>query len=182
MNEQLPTARPHDPDLPLIACQTVGRQWLTRAPVRYVSTVELPVSAAQLFAIFEDPDSWPKWAMGIGNVEWTCQKPFRPGTTRTVTFWGGLKVYEDFFLYDAPREMAFYFYGTTELVWHAFAEHYKVEPLGAHRCRLQWTVAYDPAGLFGKLHFAIRPLMALNFRWYMWRLRRHCAAAARHTD
>jgi len=156
-----------------VACEERGKALFTEARYRYSNTVELPVSPEQLFAIFEDPGSWSRWATGIGHVEWTSPKPFGPGTTRTVTFWGGMKVYEDFFDYDPPRTMAFHFYGTSEAVWVAFGEHYTVEAIPTG-CRFTWQVAYEPTGVFGWLHPMLRPIMALNFKSYMWRLGRYC--------
>jgi len=166
-------SRPRDPELPFIPCQEVDLAWMATAPARFENEVDLPVSAERLFELFADPDTWSRWATGIGRVEWTSPPPFGPGTTRTVTFWGGMKVYEDFFCYDAPRQMAFSFYGTTERVWTSFAEHYQVTPT-EDGCRLRWTVAYEPAGTFGRLHAIIHPVMAVNLRSYLWRLRRFC--------
>ncbi len=168
-------ARPHDPTLPLVPCRMVGEDWFDTAPYRWTVQVELPVSAARLFEIFEDPASWSRWAAGIGRVDWTSAKPYRAGTTRTVTFWGGAKVYEDFFVYDPPHRMAFCFYATSELIWTAFAERYTVQALGDDRCRLTWQPAYEPAGGFARVHPFIKPLMSLTFKLYMWRLRRYCA-------
>ena len=166
---------PRDEGSAFFECTSVDADFFSTAPQIYVNTVEVPCSAEALFGVFEDPHSWPKWAMGIGEVEWTSPKPYKPGTTRTVRFWGGMAVYEDFFLFDAPHEMAFRFYGTTELVWKAFGEHYQVESTGDHSSRLTWTVAYEPAGGFAKVHALVRPMMVLNFKVYMWRLRRYCA-------
>ena len=167
------TTFPQDEGKPFIPCEPFEPSFFENAPQVYVNTVDLPCSAERLFAIFEDPDSWSRWATGIGEVEWTSPKPYRPGTTRTVRFWGGMSVYEDFFVYEPPRQMAFQFYGTTELVWKRFGEHYQVEPTGADSCRLTWTVAYDPAGTFGTIHALVRPTMVLNFKIYMWRLKRY---------
>lgn len=166
-------SRPHDPELPYVVCEERGHALFTEAPYRYSNTVELPVSPEQLFAIFDDPDSWSRWATGIGGVEWTSPKPLGTGATRTVTFWGGMKVYEDFFDYAPPHTMAFHFYGTSEAVWVAFGEHYTVEPTPTG-CRFTWQVAYEPTGVFGRLHPMLRPIMALNFKTYMWRLKRYC--------
>ena len=125
-----------------------------------------------MFEVFADPDAWSGWATGIAGVEWTSPEPYGPGTTRTVRFWGGVKVYEEFLKYD-PRagQMAFCFYGTTELIWTAFGENYVVDELGPNRCRLRWTVAYDPTGVFGRIHWLLRPIMALNLWSYMFRLK-----------
>lgn len=167
-----PAGRPTDPGKPFHPCRTFEEDFFETAPCRFVNVVELPVSAERLFAVFEDPTSWPRWALGIGEVTWTSEQPYRPGTTRTVRFWGGMSVYEDFFVYDPPREMAFRFYGTSEKVWDAFGEWYQVVDLGDGRCQLTWTVAYEAGSWMGS-----RPgrwVMALNFRLYMRLLRRYC--------
>jgi hypothetical protein len=157
----------------LVECEPIDEAYFASAPQRFHYDVLLPVTPEQLFQVFDDPTSWPSWAPGIANVEWTSPKPFGPGTTRTVTFWGGMEVYEDFFLYESPRQMAFGFTGTSEPVWRSFGELYQVSehPDG---CRLQWTVAYEPIGPFGRAHFLIKPLMRIVLGWYMTRLRRYC--------
>lgn len=144
-------------------------------PQRYVNVVELPCSAAALFGVLEDEKSWPKWAPGIGRVDWTSPKPYGVGTTRTVTFWGGTQVFEAFTTWTPGVEMAFTFVGTSEEIWTSFGERYQVEDLGAGRCRLKWTVSYRPAGGFGRVHALVRPMMVVNFKVYMWLLRRYCA-------
>lgn len=163
-------ALPVDDGLEFHECTTFDRDFFQTAPCIFTNRVSLACTPEQLFEVFEDPASWPRWAPGIGEVEWTSPKPYGPGTTRTVRFWGGMSVYEDFFVFDAPREMAFRFYGTSERVWKAFGEHYAVEPT-ADGCRLTWTVAYDPAGFIGS--WPIRQVMKLNFKLYMALLKRY---------
>jgi len=165
---------PRDETLPFVPCRPFGPDYFDSAPVRFDNYVELPISKERLFEIFADPDSWSQWATGIASVEWTSPKPFGPGTTRTVTFWGGAKVYEEFFKYDLDKgEMAFCFYGTTELIWTSFGENYVVDALGPNSCRLRWSVGYDPAGVFGRIHWLVRPILALNLWSYMVRLKRY---------
>ena len=165
------TAMPTDAGLEFHPCRSFERDFFDTAACRFVNTVELDCTPQQLFEVFEDPTSWPRWAPGIGEVEWTSPEPYGPGTTRTVRFWGGMSVYEDFFVFDAPREMAFRFYGTSEKLWDAFGELYRVEDLGA-RCRLTWTVAYEAETWIGS--WPVRMGMGLNFKLYMALLRRHC--------
>jgi len=163
--------RPHNPDLPFFPCGPSDASLYTDAPVRYVFTQELPVTPDTLFDIFEDPDTWAKWALGIARVVWTSEKPYGPGTTRTVIFWGGMEVYEEFLQFDRGREMAFVFYGTSELVWTSFGEHYRIEAIGQKSCRLTWTVAFEPTGAFGRFYPLFGWLMRLNLRSYLWRLK-----------
>lgn len=167
-------SRPFDDSLAFVPCVEVGIEYFETAPIRFRFSVDLPIRPDQLFDVLRDPASWPRWAQGIGRVDWTSPEPFGPGTTRTVTFWGGMKVYEDFFVWDSPREMAFSFYGTSEKVWTSFAEHYAVDDLGDAGCRLTWRVAYEPTGGFGRIHPLLKPIMKLNLGSYMWRLKRYC--------
>jgi hypothetical protein len=163
---------PRDPSLPFVPCRMFDGTWFDRAPVRFDNSVVLPVSKARLFEVFADPHSWSRWATGIGAVDWTSPAPFGPGTTRTVTFWGGVKVYEQFFAYDPDAgHMAFCFYGTSEPIWTSFGENYRVTELSSDSCRLDWTVAYDPTGVFGRIHWLVAPVMRFNLASYMWRLR-----------
>jgi len=170
-----PADLPHNPDKAFFACTAFDRDFYESAPVRFQFVRELPLSPDRLFDVFEDPKSWPKWARpGITKVEWTSPKPYGPGTTRTVFFPGGIEVYEDFFIFDRGKEMAFRFYGTTEEIWERFGEHYRVEDLGDGRSRLTWTVAYEPAGGFAKAHPWVKPVMRLSLGSYMWQLARYC--------
>ena len=118
---------PHNPDLPYFPCAPTDAGFFDAAPVKNRYTVTLPVSPQRLFEIFEDPASWPRWAPGIGRVEWTSPRPYGVGTTRTVTFWGGMEVYEEFVRWAPGEEMAFVFRGITQEVWRRFGERYEVE-------------------------------------------------------
>ena len=164
----------HDPSLPYIPCEPTDVTFFDTAQVKNVYSAELPVSPAVLFDIFEDPASWPKWAPGIGKVVWTSPKPYDVGTTRTVIFWGGMEVYEDFVKWERGKEMAFLFSGTTQEVFGRFGEHYRVEDLGGDRCRLTWTVCYEPVGTFAKIHGWVAGVLKFNLSTYMWWLKRYC--------
>jgi hypothetical protein len=170
-----PTDKPYNPDKPFVPCGPSDMSLYEQAKVRFVFRQKIPVSPARLFESFEDPTSWPKWAHGIGKVVWTSPKPYAAGTTRTVIFWGGMEVYEDFLVFDAPKEMAFIFYGVSQDdVFERFGEHYSVEDHGDGTCTLTWTVAFDPKGGFAKVMWMVKPFMRLNLRSYMWRLARYC--------
>jgi ribosome-associated toxin RatA of RatAB toxin-antitoxin module len=166
--------RPHNQDKPFIACKPCDFSIFETAPVQFKFTQQVPVSPSVLFDVFEDPESWPKWVMGIAGVDWTSPKPFTVGTTRTVHFWGGASVYEEFIRWEREREMAFVFYGTTELIWKYFGEHWVVEDLGNNQCQITWTVAYEPAGTFGKLHGLIRGLLKYVLRSHLRALVKYC--------
>lgn len=169
---------PHNPKLPYYSCERFDESFYDTAPVRFVNHVTLPVTPEQLFEIFEDADSWTKWVPGIAGVEWTSPKPFGVGTTRTVRFVGGMEVYEDFTAWKTGKEMAFLFTGITQKIWSQFGEHYAVTDLGEGRCHLTWTVAYEPLGVFGKMHKPLKPVMGVAFALYMKKLKKYCRQVA----
>ncbi len=167
-------ANPNNDALPYFPTERVDVSDPAATAQRYISKVELPVSAARLFEIFEDPESWTKWVLGIKKVVWTSPQPYGIGTTRTVIFTGGMEVYEDFTEWQAPHKLRFTFTGITQGIWSAFGEDYVVEERGPDKCHLTWTVGYTPMGAFKTFHFLVRPLMGTAFRFYMSRLRKYC--------
>jgi hypothetical protein len=171
----VPEANPYDPELPFFACQRLRPDQIGAQEVVFRQRAELPCTPTRLFEIFEDPTSWPRWAPGIGQVIWTSPKPFSVGTTRTVVFWGGARVYEVFDAWEPGRELSFSFVGTSEEIWSAFGEHYLVTPT-VDGCRVDWTVGYVPAGRFARIHPYIYRLMRWNLGSYMWWLRRYVRA------
>ncbi len=103
--------------------------------------------AASVFASFEDAAAWKEW-LGL-DVEWTSEKPFGVGTTRTVIA-SGQTIDEVFTLWDEPHRMGFYFLrGSLPLA--AFAEDYTLTPLSDTSCELAWSYAYEWGGPLGRL-------------------------------
>ncbi len=164
---------PHNRALPYFECHRTGLEFYESASQRYRYEIVLQCTPEKLFEIFDDPESWTVWAPGIAKVEWTSPKPYGVGTTRTVTFVGGMEVYEEFIAWERGKEMAFIFQGITQDVWWSFGEHYRVEDMGSGRCKLTWTVAYEPRGTFKKIHALIRPVMWASLYSYMRNLQKY---------
>lgn len=124
--------------------------FVTKAPVRFTVERELPCSPARLFEVFEDAEAWTEWA-GLAFVRWTSEKPYGPGTTRTVGI-GPIEVDEVFSSFVPGQHMGFYFAsGTTPLI-AAFAEDYRVRPMDENRCHFAWTMGVELKGLARFLH------------------------------
>jgi hypothetical protein len=156
-------------------CRDVDASFFQTARERFELQVELACPPERLFEIFEDPESWPRWAPGIGHVEWKSPKPYGPGTTRTVQLRGGPEILEYFFAFERGRSMAFRVVHASLPVWDAFAESYEVVPTGKGSCRLTWTVAYEPRDQFAKLHPYVRPAMWLALKGFMLGLKIYVA-------
>ena len=108
-------------------CEPVGVDFIDSAPFRFVSKVDLAIKPEQLFEVFSDETSWPRWATLITNVEWTSPKPYGVGTTRTVTMRGHIVGDEEFIGWEPFSYMAFRFNTSTSNMLSAFAEGYTVE-------------------------------------------------------
>jgi hypothetical protein len=76
---------------------------------------------------------------------------------------GSGDVIEHFVVWDAPRRMAFYAEKMTTPIAIEFFEDYVIEPIDATRCRLTWTVAYQPRWPFRPFMFAIEPRFVKMF-------------------
>jgi hypothetical protein len=172
-------AHPRSTTTPYFACGSADLTYFDHAPVKFVTEVDLDVDPDRLFSILDDPASWPAWARpGIARVVWTSPQPRGVGATRTVHMLGGLEVDETFFVWSPGRELAFHFTGTTQKVWERFAERYEIRASGAGRCHLTWTVAYEPAGGFARVHFLVKPIMARVLRSYLRNLQAYVRNAS----
>ncbi|BBX93010.1 SRPBCC family protein [Mycolicibacterium boenickei] len=154
-------------------CERVELDFIDRAPFRFVSTVDLAITAEQLFEVLSDETSWPHWATVITNVEWTSPEPRGVGTTRTVTMRGHIVGDEEFLAWEPFSHMAFRFNTSTSNAISAFAEDYRVvETAGG--CHLTWVMAMKPSGLAGRLGMTMgRPVMAWLFQRFLHNLRRY---------
>ncbi|HQQ62397.1 MAG TPA: SRPBCC family protein [Pseudomonadales bacterium] len=146
--------------------EKVSLDYFVTAKYVFRSEITVRCTPQQLFASFEDPDSWPAWAMPITHVEWTSPKPFGVGTTRSVSMLGNLIGHEEFLAWEPYTHMAFRFNQVNQKnAIGAFAEDYFVTDLGNGTIKLVWTVAMEPIGpgaIFMKIS---RPLVGWGLQW-----------------
>lgn len=148
------------------SCVPVDAAFIDSARFRFSNSVEIPATPAQLFEIFEDAESWPRWARVITKVVWTSPPPYGPGTTRTVHMLGGLVGDEVFLAWDPGRHMSFRFTACSTPWVTAFAESYDVEPT-AGGCRLTWTLALSGRPPTNLSLSVLRPVLNLGFRRFL---------------
>ncbi len=161
---------------PVFPVRQVELSFLDEAQVRYDNSVVVDCSPRDLFAIFADENSWPIWAPGFKNIEWTSPRPFRVGTTRTATLMFGVKIHEVFLAWEDGERMAFIFTGSNKNLsssLESLIEDYRVEDLGDGRCRLTWTLAYTSAGFMKHFAWAGKPFVGFFLRRILGGLRRY---------
>jgi len=146
---------------PMHRCQPVDPGWFERAPVCHTVSRDMPVSARRLFAVFEDPQAWARWAPVLRSVEMVGSRPYGVDTIRLVTVVGGIRVLERFIVWDPDRRLTFFVEAAGVPLWHAFAEDFLIEDLGANRSRLIWRVAYASRKPLRFVDPLLKPLVVL---------------------
>ena len=76
--------------------------------------------------MFDDAESWPRWASVITKVTWTSPEPHGVGTTRTVNMRGGITGDEEYLAWEPFSHMAFRFNEASSGSIAAFAEDYRM--------------------------------------------------------
>jgi carbon monoxide dehydrogenase subunit G len=160
----------------MVPCERVDLDFIDAAPFRFVSTVDLAITAEQLFEVLADAESWPQWATVITKVTWTSPEPRGVGTTRTVNMRGGIVGDEEFLVWEPHSHMAFRFNEASTGSIAAFAEDYRVVPT-AGGCHLTWVMAMKPNGVAARIGMSVgRPVMARMFQKFLYNLRDYSAA------
>jgi hypothetical protein len=131
--------------------EPVDESFFDTAPVRLKKTFEIDRPASEVWDELtgEHPLHWCR-ILGDG-INWTSDRPFGVGTTRTVSaLKGANKFREYFFRWEEGRQQSFYVLEASGPLVKRFAEDYLVEPVTDTSCRFTWIVAYEPSAL-GKL-------------------------------
>lgn len=154
-------------------CEPVGLDYLDDAPFRFTASELVDATPHRVFEIFEDSSAWVSWVQVITKVEWTSPFPLAAGSTRSVHMLGGLRADEVFLAWEPNERMAFRFDAMTAPLLSAFAEDYQVRDAGLGQSRVDWTLCMTPAGPGAVTARPAKPLMAVEIRRTLRRLKRY---------
>jgi len=143
---------------------------LMSAKARAVAEREMAVSAEQLFATLVDEHSWTEVSVAIRKVTWTSPQPFAVGTTRSVTFAGGITIEEKFWAWEPNRSMGFAVTATSTRWLRGLVELYEITPVTSERCKMRWILAASLAGWLGRIEAGIARMFQLNQRQMLAKL------------
>ncbi len=151
---------------PFKPLKPVSLDFFNEANLCVTTVMEARCTPQRLMETLEGDEVWTQWAPSLKKVEWTCEKPYGEGSTRTVYLAGDQAVKEVFFHWQANRRIAFYVEEGTLSGIDAFAEDYQIESDG-EITRLSWTVALQISGI-GKLFLPLsRFFMGMMFRRWL---------------
>jgi hypothetical protein len=120
----------------------VDEAFLESAPVRFIDTIEIELSAETVWAELTR-DRTLDWCRGL-QIKWLSPRPFGLGTKRQAKLFAVLlQAQEQYFVWEEGRRKAFFVTGVMPPVYRRSAEDYLVEPLGPDRCRFTWTLAFE---------------------------------------
>ena len=159
----------------MFPCERVDLSFVETAPFRFRNGVDLAVTPEQLFEVFADAESWPRWVPAIAKVTWTSPEPYGVGTTRTVDMRGGMVGKEEFLAWEPFTRIALRFNECSTRAIAAVAEDYRVEAIPGG-CRLTWTMAQKAAGPGRLVMPVVGPVFNLVLRWFLRNLRSYTDA------
>lgn len=159
----------------MFPCERVELSFTENAPYRFRNVVELAITPEQLFEVFADAESWPRWVTLIAKVTWTSPEPFGAGTTRTAELRGGAIANEEFLAWEPFTHIGFRFKECSPRAFVALAEDYRVDATPGG-CRLTWTMALKPARALRPAMFVAAPVLNLGLRRFLRKLRTYTDA------
>ena len=129
---------------PWFANQPVDASFFDTAPVVISDTMSIRRPASEVWHELT-MDGTLSWCRILDKVEWTSERPFGVGTTRTVTALKGANViHEYYFRWEEGRRKSFYVIEGSAPLSNRFAEDYLVEPTDDSSCSFTWTIAFEP--------------------------------------
>ena len=133
----------------------VDASYLETAPITIRTTVSIEAPVEFVFATFEDADAWVHCFKPITRVDWTSERPFGKGTTRTIDLdlpgMSTLTVDEEFTVWEQNKQFSFVFLRSTKKVFGAAYEDYQFVDQGNDTTDVIWNVGLEGAGIFGFL-------------------------------
>lgn len=124
-----------------------GLDFCTWSSERFTIRASLACSAQDAFELLADPNQLPRWVHDCTACEWTSSPPYGVGSTRKVVLRGGLTVHEEFLAWEPGERLTFTVTGMTVPLLRRMVEDYRLRPVSAATCELEWTVHYEPRSL-----------------------------------
>lgn len=152
--------------------QPVDHSFIDTANLCVTTTVRAKCTPEQIFETLRGDKVWTEWGVALKEVQWTCEKPYGLGSTRTVYLMGGMAVEEVFFHWHENQRCTFYVKRGSIPNVISFLEDYIVTPLDNGETELQWTVAMEMGGIAKWFIPLSRLFMKITFKNWLGRYKK----------
>jgi uncharacterized protein YndB with AHSA1/START domain len=137
-------------------------EWTDRAPQSLVFEQELEASCGEVFEILADVDSWPEWFPEFRRVEWVTGGEPGVGSRRQI-WMGPLRAEEEFLVWEPGERFAFTMTKISLPLAERLVEDYRLTAIGEGKCRLDWTVYFEPPWFLAPAAPLVVPAMRWSF-------------------
>ncbi|KZF11983.1 MULTISPECIES: SRPBCC family protein [Rhodococcus] len=132
--------------------------FIRSAPLVITHRIESEATCESLWQTLTSDGALTSWAHGITGADWTSDRPFGVGTTRTVRAGAFAALNERFFRWDEGHRMSFYVESASLPGFKRFAEDLVLEPTSTGS-RLTWTFAVQAQPWFAPILTLSRPIL-----------------------
>jgi hypothetical protein len=126
----------------LFPCERVSLDIFDDAPFRSRNSVDLPITAQQLWEVLTDVEAMPQWHRLITKAKWTSPAPHRVGSMRDIEVLG-MAATEEVIVWNPYHHLAFRIAESCRQNTGASAEEFRIETT-ENGCRLTWSTGRRP--------------------------------------
>ena len=148
--------------------------FVDRAPLRIAVDEILNATPEEVFDTLGDAPSWMQWFPNMRHASWITPPPHDVGSQRRVDV-GGLRVSEEFVVWDRPHRWGFTFLEVNIPFARAGVELAELSPAAGGGTRVQYTMALDPPAPLRLLAPVLVPGIRRSLRQGLRGLDRHLA-------
>jgi uncharacterized protein YndB with AHSA1/START domain len=141
-------------------CEVGDIDYIERAPLRFINTVDLKAPPEEVFAALRDPDTWLLWFPDMTSAVWEGEPGV--GTDRVVKA-GPMAIREHFVVWREPHQMAFYISETSLPFAKRMVENYTIEQTSTGS-RFTYAVGMQPRFPLSVVKFAVKAKFGKMFQ------------------
>lgn len=152
-----------------------GLEFIDQAKHFFENELILDATPDEVFEVFADCDSWPKWFDDFVSAEWETEPPHGVGSERKARL-KTMAARERFIAWEPGKRYSFTILALSVPLVSRMVEDYRLEPVDGGKTRLLWNVYYQPRLFIRPFNVVIRPIFKRMFKRAMKGLESYVAA------
>ena len=141
-------------------CESGDINYIERAPLQFINTVDLQAPPDTVFASLRDTDAWLRWFPDMKSAVWEGEPGV--GANRLVKV-GSMEIKEHFVTWREPNQMAFYVSETSLPFAKRMVENYTLEEISTGS-RFTYAVGMQLRFPLSAVKFAAKPRLEKMFK------------------